>query len=38
MLYFVKRLDEQMYQRLLSFDPAFPKVYEASRQWFAKDN
>ncbi|KAJ4323073.1 hypothetical protein N0V94_002097 [Neodidymelliopsis sp. IMI 364377] len=38
MLYFVKRLDEQMYQRLLSFDPAFPNVYEASRQWFAKDN
>lgn len=38
MLCFVRRLDEQAYQRLLSFDPAFSKVYEASRQWFAKDN
>ncbi|KAF9696250.1 hypothetical protein EKO04_006239 [Ascochyta lentis] len=38
MLYFVKRLDEQVYQKLVSFDPAFTKVYEASRQWFTKDN
>ncbi|KAJ4362760.1 hypothetical protein N0V95_001251 [Ascochyta clinopodiicola] len=38
MLYFVKRLDEQVYQRLVSFDPVFTKVYEASGQWFTKDN
>lgn len=38
MLHFVKRLDEQAFQRMVSFDPAFSKVYEASRQWFAKDN
>lgn len=36
MLYFVERLDEQVYQKLLSFDPAFTKVYEASQQWFLK--
>lgn len=38
MLYFVKRLDEQAYQKMVSFDPAFTKVHEASRQWFTKDN
>ena len=38
MLYFIKCLDEDGFQRLLSFDPAFSKVYEASRQWFTKDN
>lgn len=38
MLYFIKRLDEQAFQRMLSYDPAFPKLYEASRQWLTKDN
>lgn len=37
-LYFVKRIDEQAFQKTVSFDPTFPKIYEASRQWFAKDN
>jgi glutathione S-transferase len=36
MLYFVKRFDEQAYRRLISFDPAFPKVYEAAKQWFTR--
>lgn len=38
MLYFVKKLSEEAFQKILSFDPAFPKVYEASRQWFTRDN
>jgi glutathione S-transferase len=37
-LFFVKRLDEQAYQRMISFDPAFTKIFEASRQWFTRDN
>lgn len=37
-LYFVKRLDEQVFQRLVSFDPVFAKVYEACEQWFTKDS
>jgi glutathione S-transferase len=38
MLHFLKRLDEQAFQKLLSFDESFSKVYEGSRQWFLKDN
>lgn len=37
MFYFVKRFDEQTYERMISLDPAFPEVYEASRQWFMRD-
>lgn len=38
MLYFVKQLDVGFFQRMVSFDPAFSKVYEASEHWFAKNN
>ncbi|KAK7179214.1 uncharacterized protein CC84DRAFT_1191760 [Paraphaeosphaeria sporulosa] len=37
MFHFVERFDEQAYQRLMSFDPAFSKVYEAAREWFVRD-
>lgn len=37
-LYFVKCLSEEAFQKILSVDASFSKVYEASRQWFAKDN
>jgi glutathione S-transferase len=37
-LYFVKCLSEEAYQRMLSLDPSISKVYEASKQWFMKDN
>lgn len=38
MLHFVKRLDEQVFQRLVSSDAAISRVYEASREWFAKED
>lgn len=38
MLYFVKRIDEQAFQRMVSFDPTCSNIWEASRQWFTKDN
>lgn len=38
MLYFVKRLDESAFEKILSYDSAFSKLYEASSQWFTKDN
>lgn len=37
-LYFVKRLSEEAFQRMIALDPAISRVYEASRQWFRKDN
>ncbi|KAJ4380658.1 hypothetical protein N0V86_004019 [Didymella sp. IMI 355093] len=37
-LYFVKCISEEAYQRMLSLDPSISKVYEASEQWFTKDN
>ncbi|CAI6248900.1 unnamed protein product [Periconia digitata] len=37
-LHFVKRIDENVYQRYLDFDPAFATVYEACRQWLVKDD
>ena len=38
MLYFVKRVSEEAFQKILSIDDSFSKVYEASRQWFTEDN
>lgn len=38
MLHFVKRLDEQIFQRLVSFDATFSTVYEACRPWFANED
>ncbi|KAJ4987959.1 hypothetical protein SVAN01_06534 [Stagonosporopsis vannaccii] len=37
-LYFVRRIDEQAFQKIVSFDPTLSKIYEAASQWFAKDN
>jgi hypothetical protein len=34
----VKRLSEEAFQRMIALDPAISRVYEASRQWFTKDN
>ncbi|OSS45724.1 hypothetical protein B5807_09601 [Epicoccum nigrum] len=38
MLFFVKLLDESAFDKIVSQDPAFSKLYEATSQWFAKDN
>jgi hypothetical protein len=37
LLYFIERFDKVAYKKLMSLDPALIKLYEASRQWFAKD-
>lgn len=37
-LKFISRIDEGIFQRYLSLDPAFPKVYEASKKWLAKED
>ncbi|KAF1956230.1 hypothetical protein CC80DRAFT_472986 [Byssothecium circinans] len=37
-LHCMKRIDVDMFQRYLGFDPAFGQVYDASRQWLAKDD
>jgi hypothetical protein len=36
MLYFVKLLDESAFDKMVSQDPAFSKLYEATSQWFTK--
>jgi len=37
MLHFVKCISEDKFKKLLALDDAFPKVYEACRQWLEKD-
>jgi hypothetical protein len=34
----MQRIDEGLFERFLAFDPAFPKLYEASKQWLEKDD
>ena len=36
MLFFVKLLDESAFDKMVSQDPAFSKLYEATSQWFTK--
>lgn len=33
----LKRLDEEKHDRFMALDSAFPKIYEASKQWLEKD-
>ncbi|KAH8727575.1 hypothetical protein GQ44DRAFT_703467 [Phaeosphaeriaceae sp. PMI808] len=37
-LQFFKRVDENVYKRFLALDPAFPKVYDACKQWLEKED
>jgi hypothetical protein len=37
-LKFMQRLDTDNFERFLSLDPAFGKVYDASKQWLEKDD
>ena len=37
-LHFMKRLDSQIFERYLAFDPAFQELYDASKQWLAKED
>jgi hypothetical protein len=34
----LKRIDEDLFQRFLAFDTAFPILYQASTQWLEKDD
>ncbi|KAJ4301908.1 hypothetical protein N0V90_004004 [Kalmusia sp. IMI 367209] len=37
-LQFMKRVDESVFQRYLELDPTFPRIYEASKQWLARED
>ena len=37
-LKYLERLDEDIFKRYLALDPAFPRVYEASKEWLIRDN
>ncbi|KAF2472248.1 uncharacterized protein BDR25DRAFT_333615 [Lindgomyces ingoldianus] len=37
-LHFLKRLDKGVFERFLSFDTAFSTIYDASKEWLAKDD
>jgi hypothetical protein len=34
----MKRVDTDVFERFLSLDAAFGKVYDASKQWLEKDD
>jgi glutathione S-transferase len=38
LLQMMKRIDQGLFERFLAFDPAFPKVFEASKEWLAKED
>ncbi|KAH7397119.1 hypothetical protein BKA66DRAFT_594405 [Pyrenochaeta sp. MPI-SDFR-AT-0127] len=38
MLHFMNRINKVLFERYLALDPAFPKVYEASRKWLQRDS
>jgi hypothetical protein len=37
MLHSLKCVDEEFFQRYIGLDPAYPKLYEASKQWLERD-
>ncbi|KAF2637092.1 hypothetical protein P280DRAFT_458881 [Massarina eburnea CBS 473.64] len=37
-LHFLKTVDANVYERYLEFDPAFGRIYEASKQWLERDD
>ncbi|KAF2733185.1 glutathione S-transferas-like protein [Polyplosphaeria fusca] len=37
-LQFMKRLDSEIFERYLAFDPAFSEIYNASKQWLVKED
>lgn len=38
LLHFWKRIDEQIYQRAVDSEQALGSVYEASKEWLARDD
>lgn len=37
-LHMIRRIDGQVFQRYLAFDPRFSEIYEASQQWLVKED
>jgi hypothetical protein len=37
-LQFFRRIDESIFRRLVEMEPAFEKVYDASKQWLERDD
>lgn len=37
-LHFLKRVDSSLFDRFVSLDPTFTRVYDASREWLEKDD
>ncbi|ORY13705.1 hypothetical protein BCR34DRAFT_480523 [Clohesyomyces aquaticus] len=35
---FLKRIDDEKFERFTSLDPTFSRIYDASKQWLAKDD
>lgn len=38
MLHFVRRVSEENFKRLITLDPAFEKVFEASKEWLKRED
>jgi hypothetical protein len=37
-LHMVKRIEEDLYQRVVKIDPVYGKLYDASKQWLERDD
>ena len=37
-LHFLKRVDIALFDRFVSIDPTFSRVYDASKEWLKKDD
>ena len=37
-LQFCKRIDQSYYDRVVEVDPAFGRLYDASKEWLARDD
>lgn len=38
MLHFLQRIDEKIYERVVSMDDSLAKVYDACRPWLKRDD
>jgi hypothetical protein len=38
MMHFIKRVSEDHFKKLMSLDDAFPKLFEASKQWLERED
>jgi hypothetical protein len=38
MIHFVRCISEDLFKKFLALDDAFPKAYEANKQWLEKDD